>query len=400
MEDLPPLETVSPDTPLKHALAKMHTKNYSQLPVVRNKRCIGSLDLNSIYVRLRKSEGEGRLLTKFMDCPAKLFVDTNPRYVSPNDDILKHIEWIAEKGFVFVGTPLNTVAVITNYDLVHFFKRETEPFLLLRDIETCLRYIVGQKLRIQESPETTTSITRIKRDLHTISLNDIGFSDLRRLILTNWAKLRDCFINKKTATRQLEAVHILREQILDFRTPLSASQLAQLKMLRDNYIQMAESARPPISMPKIPTTTVAPDQEISGSESFEHAEVQINVTAGQKQLRVGDLLHLEIELTNTGKKPAVLLKINEAIPKGFELAEKPEFCRVEDGSIPLKRKRLRPSMTEEITLVLRSKVQGMFALKPSIGYLDEEGNCRSHQTEPIDIMVKELGIKGWLKGDR
>jgi hypothetical protein len=31
-------------------------------------------------------------------------------------------------------------------------------------------------------------------------------------------------------------------------------------------------------------------------------------------------------------------------------------------------------------------------------YLDESGRYRSHEPEPIDITVKELGIAGWLKG--
>jgi hypothetical protein len=33
-------------------------------------------------------------------------------------------------------------------------------------------------------------------------------------------------------------------------------------------------------------------------------------------------------------------------------------------------------------------------------YLDENGKYKSHMPEPITITVKELGIKGWLKGER
>jgi hypothetical protein len=45
-------------------------------------------------------------------------------------------------------------------------------------------------------------------------------------------------------------------------------------------------------------------------------------------------------------------------------------------------------------------VQGTFSLKPTLLYLDENGKYKSHEPEPVTIIVKELGIKGWLKGER
>ena len=74
--------------------------------------------------------------------------------------------------------------------------------------------------------------------------------------------------------------------------------------------------------------------------------------------------------------------------------------RVEDACIDMRGKRLDSMKTEELTLVLKPMVQGVFQLKPKILYLDEHGGYRSHEPEPIDITVKELGIKGWLKGER
>jgi hypothetical protein len=56
--------------------------------------------------------------------------------------------------------------------------------------------------------------------------------------------------------------------------------------------------------------------------------------------------------------------------------------------------------TEEIRLVLKPKAQGAFTLKPRILYLDENGKYKTHEPEPTTVTVKELGIKGWLKGER
>jgi hypothetical protein len=137
-----------------------------------------------------------------------------------------------------------------------------------------------------------------------------------------------------------------------------------------------------------------------GSERFEHADIQANVIAHQKELKVGENLHLEIELVNAGKGAALLTKLTEILPEGFELIEKPETYRVEDRSLNMKGRRLDPLKTEEVRLVLKPKVQGVFPIKPRILYLDENGKYKSHEPEPVNVTVKELGVKGWLKGER
>jgi hypothetical protein len=148
-------------------------------------------------------------------------------------------------------------------------------------------------------------------------------------------------------------------------------------------------------------TTPAPNQENAvGLEKFETANVQANIVTRQKELKVGENLDLEIELVNAGKSPAQLIKITEVVPTGFELGEKPETYRVEDSYLNMRGKRLDPLKTEEVRLTIKPKAQGEFFLKPTILYLDENGTYKSHQPEPVKMTVKELGIKGWLKGER
>jgi len=141
-------------------------------------------------------------------------------------------------------------------------------------------------------------------------------------------------------------------------------------------------------------------EEAVGSERFEHADIQANIIASRKELRVGENLDLEVELVNAGKGAALLTKLTEILPEGFELVEKPETYRVEDRSLNMKGKRLDPLKTEEVKLVLKPKVQGAFAIRPRILYLDENGKYRSHEPEPVNVTVKELGVRGWLKGER
>ena len=137
-----------------------------------------------------------------------------------------------------------------------------------------------------------------------------------------------------------------------------------------------------------------------GLERFENAEIQTNVLARKRELQIGDELDLEIELVNAGKGPALLVKLAEVIPESFELTEKPETCRQEDNYLNMKGRRLDPLKTEEIKLVLKPKAKGVFSFKPRILYLDENGKLKSNESEPMNITVKELGIRSWIKGER
>jgi hypothetical protein len=170
--------------------------------------------------------------------------------------------------------------------------------------------------------------------------------------------------------------------------------------------ELALSLNEVLHAPSIVSTTAAfttptPNQENAvGLERFEHADVQASLIVRQKELKVGEALALMIELVNAGKAPALLIKVDEVIPEGFELGEKPETYRVEDSYIDMKGKRIGPLKTEELRLVLKPTLQGTFSLKPTVLYLDENGKYKSHEPEPVTITVRELGIKGWLKGER
>jgi len=185
-----------------------------------------------------------------------------------------------------------------------------------------------------------------------------------------------------------------REQVLRL--------LEEVKEERELALSLTEVLHaPPIVSATTSFLTPTPThEEAVGLEKFEHADIQANIITRQKELRVGENLHLEVELVNAGKGPALLIKLAEAIPEGFEIAERPEIYRVEDSYLNMKGKRLDPLKTEEVRLVLKPKVQGAFPLKPRILYLDENGKAKSYEPEPVTITVKELGIKGWIKGER
>jgi len=185
-----------------------------------------------------------------------------------------------------------------------------------------------------------------------------------------------------------------REQVLRL--------LEKVREERELALSLGEVLHAPsiVSAPTIFATPTPTQENAVGVERFEEADIQANIITRQKELKVGENLDLEIELINAGKGPALLTKITDVVPEGFELKEKPENYRVEDSFVNMKGKRLDPLKMEEVRLVLQPRTQGTFPLKPRIMYLDEKGKYKTHEPEPVTITVKELGIKGWLKGEK
>ena len=139
-------------------------------------------------------------------------------------------------------------------------------------------------------------------------------------------------------------------------------------------------------------------EEPVGLSNFEREFIQANLIVRQREIVVGEVWGLEIQLVNLGKKTAFLTRVEEVIPQGFDLVEKPEKCVAEDGLLNLKGRKLGPLETEEMKLTLKPRKKGKFVFTPKIQFMDEAGEFKSCDLEQVTVSVKELGIRGWLKG--
>jgi hypothetical protein len=135
-----------------------------------------------------------------------------------------------------------------------------------------------------------------------------------------------------------------------------------------------------------------------GLQRFKGALLQANLIVHKREVVAGEKLALEIQVANLGKAPAFLMEVKGIVPEGFDLIEKPEKCGVSDGSFTMKGRKLGALETDEMKLVLKAKKKGVFIFTPRIEYMDESGTNKSFELEKVTIDVKELGIRGWLKG--
>lgn len=127
--------------------------------------------------------------------------------------------------------------------------------------------------------------------------------------------------------------------------------------------------------------------------------IHAKLIAHQREVYCGENVHLEIHLANRGNSAALSLKVEGIIPKEFELVERPEKWMIEEGCVSFVEGKLGPLETTEIKLTLKSKKKGEFILMPRIQYMDETGEPKSCELEQVQIKVKELGIRGWLRGE-
>jgi len=139
-------------------------------------------------------------------------------------------------------------------------------------------------------------------------------------------------------------------------------------------------------------------EEPVGFSKFESAFVQANLIAHQREIVFGESLRLEVHIANLGKDAAFLIRVEDIIPEGFDLIEKPPKGIVDDGFLNLKGRKLAPLEAEEMKLAFKPRKKGQFVLKPKIMYMNEAGDHKSCELEQLTVTVKELGIRGWLRG--
>jgi len=139
-------------------------------------------------------------------------------------------------------------------------------------------------------------------------------------------------------------------------------------------------------------------EEPVGLSKFEGALIEANMIAPQREVLVGRDISLEIHVANLGKDAAFLMKVEDLVSEGFDLIRKPAKYTLDDGFLNLKGRKLDALGTEEMKLALKARKKGNFVLKPKIQYMSESGEYQSCELEQVTLTVKEMGIRGWLRG--
>ncbi len=152
--------------------------------------------------------------------------------------------------------------------------------------------------------------------------------------------------------------------------------------------------------PAITTSTatfsaISPIEENAvGLERFEHADIQAKLVQHEIDIKVGEPATIEIQMVNVGKEAVSLIKIENVVPRGFQLIEKPDYCILEEEHLVMKGKRLTPLKTDEIKMSLKPFKIGTIEVKPKIICVDWTGHPMAHYPQPAVFNVSAATLPG------
>ena len=215
--------TVNRDDPVEKALTLMAMHDYSQLPVTQDMRSVdGLISWRSVLLAKTQSEEPSRV-GECMEAHEE---------VRAEDSLLTAFRKIVDHEAVLVrGNQQSITGIVTATDLSIMFREQTEPFLLLSEIENQLRRLIDGPFSPSEL-EDAKDPTDEKREVHGVA--DLTFGECTRLLERpeHWQRL-GVGLDRKTFVTQLMKVREIRNDVMHFDPDgLSADELQRLKDVR------------------------------------------------------------------------------------------------------------------------------------------------------------------------
>ena len=196
---------VGPETTLHEAVTVMMLNDFGQLPVM-----IGDRDVKGVvtWAEIAARSVLGKLGKRVADC----MID--PIILDETVSIFEAIQAVVAKDFVLVRDRSKRISgIVTAADLSLQFRSLSEPFLLLSEIETHVRNLIGQSFTIQE-----LGAARDVGSTHEIhSVADLTFGEYVYLLQNeaNWIRL-EVKLDRQAFCPQLDRVRNIRNQIMHF----------------------------------------------------------------------------------------------------------------------------------------------------------------------------------------
>ena len=215
--------TVNRDDTVETALTLMTMHDYSQLPVTQNMRSVdGMISWRSILLARTKGlpcERVGQCIERHEELRAE-------------DSLLTAFQKIVDHEAVLVRGEENRITgIVTATDLSMMFREQTEPFLLLSEIENQLRRLIIGHFSPKELEDAKDPVDE-KREVHGVS--DLTFGECTRLLEKpeHWQRLK-VGLDRKTFVTQLIEVREIRNDVMHFDPDgLSTDELQRLKDVR------------------------------------------------------------------------------------------------------------------------------------------------------------------------
>lgn len=237
----PELATVDFDDKVERAIEIMIENDFSQLPVVKKGKTIGIITFGSIVRTMFHTEGEKRgkrtiniLKCKVGDSTEKVSMK------SYDEDLFNLIDTLAKESFVLVTTKEGKIEIITNYDILTYFRELTESFLILNDIENCLKQIVRAKFdesAFREKAKTAFTYKNYKKVDPPQTLDELNLGDYMTFISSNWREFDASLGSKSVFVSYLDKTRKIRNKACHFRGLVNSLDKEFIKFVL-NYLDL------------------------------------------------------------------------------------------------------------------------------------------------------------------
>ena len=224
----PPV-TVNRDDPVERALTLMAMHDYSQLPVTQDMRnADGMVTWRSVLLARTKGVDPERV-GQCMDRIEEVRVD---------DSLLTAFQKIVDHDAVLVKGKGRITGIITATDLSIMLREQTEPFLLLGEIEKQLRRLINRHFlrkqldNLRKQLDNAKNRRDEKREVQDVT--DLTFGECTCLLggREHWQRL-GVGLDRKTFVTRLDEVRGIRNDVMHYRPGgLSEENLQRLKGAR------------------------------------------------------------------------------------------------------------------------------------------------------------------------
>jgi tetratricopeptide (TPR) repeat protein len=120
--------------------------------------------------------------------------------------------------------------------------------------------------------------------------------------------------------------------------------------------------------------------------------VQADLLA-RKKVEIGEEFTARLDVINLTKSPVTLVSIDGFVTSDLRIASLPTGMYVQDFSVEMSSRKLKPFRVEPVTVTLKATKSGTFNLNPRVVYVDEAGKTMISTPAPVRIMVKSARFK-------
>jgi len=214
----PPLVCVDEKDTVRDAIALMDDRDYSQLPVMKDREIVGIVTYEEIlrWARMMKwAKVEGLAVSEIM---------TEIKITDQNVDLIDILDTLAAKSYIVVKMRDGEYEILTSYDALNYFRENAESFLILNDIESHLREIIsecfdGEDFRIAAAKCAKKVKTRVPE-----TVDAMTFGEYKIFIISNWEHFSPIFSNKQIFERYIEKCREIRNNTFHFKHVSKADQ--------------------------------------------------------------------------------------------------------------------------------------------------------------------------------